>query len=152
MQKHINAIAACLASFACLFAFCIPASSLSGQAPEPEEVSFCDVVREPANYNGHLVRITAQYSATAHAALMTGKACPSSSTAKYFAAPAWGSDFDAFSKSAKALFKILKKGDAAELTLIGFVHALPHEKYGFYDAPVQIEIKRIEIVKRDFSP
>ena len=42
---------------------------------------------------------------------------------------------------------ILKKGDAAELTLIGFVHALPHEKYGFYDAPVQIEIERIEIVK-----
>jgi len=98
------------------------------------------------------VRITAQYSATVHGALMTGKACPSSSTVKYFAAPGWGSDFDASSKSAKALFKILRERDAAELTPIGIVHALPHEKYGFYDAPVQIEIKRIEIAKHDSSP
>ena len=78
--------------------------------------------------------------------------CPSPSTEKYFAAPIWGHDFDLAGKNAKSLFKILRDGGTADVTLVGIVHALPHEKYGFYDAPVQLELKKIEIVKRDPAP
>lgn len=152
MRKNIAAIQMCLISLTCLVAFCIAESDLSGQATKPEEVSFCDLVRDPTKYDGHLVRITAQYSATVHAALVTGKACPSPLTERYFAAPTWGRDFDLSSKNAKSLLKLLKKGDTAEITLVAIVHAVPHEKYGFYDAPVQLELKIIERLKRDPSP
>src|ERR1700689_3080693 len=109
MRKTITAIQICLMSFASLLVFCTAESSLSGQAMKPEEVDFCDLVREPAKYEGHLVRISAQYSTTIHAALITGTACPSPSNERYFEAPTWGPDFDLANKNAKFLFKLLKK-------------------------------------------
>jgi hypothetical protein len=152
MKNKINVAEAFLVSLIYLFAFYFSVSGLFGQTSKPEEPSFCELVREPTKYDGHLVRISAQYSTTAHAALIAAKSCPSSSTEKYFAAPTWSHDFDLAGKNAKSLFKILRDGGTADVTFVGVVRALPHEKYGFYDAPVQLELKKIETVKRDPVP
>jgi len=129
-----------------LLAFCIVEPTVSSQSANPEEVNFCDLIREAAKYEGHLVRIAVYYGATAHAALVTGKGCPSSPTEKYFAALTWGHDFDLSSKNAKSMFGLVKNGHTAEVTLVCLVHA--GEKYGFYDAQVQLELKKIEAVRR----
>jgi hypothetical protein len=137
---------------ACFLVFCPAQSRLSGQEAKPEEVNFCDLVQQPERYDGHIIRTTATYSATAHSAGLTGKTCPSGTNAKRYAAVVFGKDFDTSSRNAKTLFHLLQKGQSAEAILVGVVHAAAHEKYGYYDAPLQLELTNVEKIKRDPSP
>jgi hypothetical protein len=137
---------------ACFLGLCPAQSSLYGQEAKLEEVNFCDLVQQPERYNGHLVRTTATYSTTVHSAGLTGKTCPTGTNAKRYAAVVFGKDFDTSSPNAKTLSRILKKGQSAEAVVIGVVHAAAHERYGYYDAPLQLELKSVEKIKRDPSP
>jgi hypothetical protein len=137
---------------ASVLVFCIVHSRLFGQETQPEGVDFCDLVRDPGRYDGHFISTAATYSATVHSALLTGKACRATSTEKRYVSPSFSKDFNSSSHSAKLLFQIIKEGQSADVSLVGLVHASAHQKYGYHDAPLQLEINRIEKIKRDSSP
>jgi hypothetical protein len=145
MKKAEATVRALLLAY--VLVFCIVHSSLFGQETQPEGIDFCELVQNPGRYDGHLISTTATYSATVHSALLTGKACPATPTEKRYISPSYSKDFNSSSYNAKLLFKIIKKGQSADVSLIGLVHASAHQKYGYYDAPLQLEINKIEKIK-----
>ena len=127
-------------------------ADVSAQSAKPEEVKFCDLLRDAARYDGRLVKTNALYSRAIDVDSLSSKDCPSTLKERHTADPIMGRAFDRNGKSARMLSKLLKKGVTAEVTITGTVHAQLGQEHGYYQVPVQIEIGEVDDVKPATNP
>jgi hypothetical protein len=131
---------------------CVWVRTAGQKPPDAKIVLFCDMAADPVKFDGQLVKTQAQYSGSDHGALLTSSSCPSPSGSKKYANPRWGSSFDSSSRNAKILTTLLRKHETADVTVTGVVHAKAGVWYGIYDAPFEIDLQKIDEIKRDPNP
>jgi len=136
---------------ATLILYFLGSVSAWAQALKPNEVKFCDLIRD-GKYDGKLVKTTALYSRKIDGDSLTSNDCPSTLNEQHTANAIIGHDFNQSSRNAKALSKLLKRGATAEVTVTGVVHAQPGQEHGYYQVPLQIEIKEVDEVKVPYTP
>lgn len=142
----------CLIIAVWVFAFWFVQFKAFGQEERPQRVNFCDLVRQPGRFDGHLVRTTATYSVTMNSGVLTDKTCPSTLTEKHVVVISFSKEFDSKGHNAKSLFQSVKKGHSVEVVLVGVIHAAPDQTYGYTDAPSQLETSNIDDLKHDPTP
>jgi hypothetical protein len=120
---------------------------VSAQVAKPEEVKFCDLLRDTEKYDGRLVKTRALYSRTIDGDSLSSEDCQSTLKEQHTADPITGQGFDRSSRNAKTLSKLLKRGVTADVTITGVVHAQHGKEHGYYGVPLQVEIKELDDVK-----
>jgi hypothetical protein len=132
---------------AIVISFFLSSVAVSAQTAKPEDVKFCDLIRDTAKYDGKLVKTTALYSRTIDADSLSNKDCQSTLKEQHTADAIMGRGVEHASRGAKDLSKLLKKGLTAEVTITGFVHAQHGQERGYYEVPLQVEIEEVNDVK-----
>jgi hypothetical protein len=127
--------------------FVLLAVQVSAQVAKPEEVKFCDLLRDTEKYDGRFVKTRALWSRTIDGDSLSSEDCQSTLKEQHTADPITGQGFDRASRNAKTLSKLLKRGVMAEVTITAVVHAQQGKEQGYYAVPLQVEIKELEDVK-----
>jgi len=104
-------------------------------------VPYCDLVRDPGKFDGHVVRTDAVWQRMIHAGALADRACPSSGSEPLLTLPSFAEKSNFESTQRKELWKLLGKGGDARVRVMGTFHGPKGRPYAADGQRFQLEIK-----------
>ncbi len=104
-------------------------------------IPYCDLVRDPSKFDGHVVRTDAVWQRMIHSGALADRSCPSSNSEPLLTLPSFAEKSNFESSQRKALWKLLGKGGAARVRVMGIFHGPKGRPYAADGQSFQLEIK-----------